>query len=218
MREQEARGTSQLRRACKENFLSFLRVREWREVHRQLEDSVKELRLAGRPARAGKADGAVNAAAKPKAAANVGAAIHLALLSGLLSRIGQWNPENRVYLGARQTRFTLHPSSGLAKKPPAWVMAFELVQTTQLFARTAAKVEPEWLDKVGGHLLKRSYSDPHWSEKSARASVREHATLFGLPVLRDHSVDYATLSPSRARLMFIEHALVRGEYRSRGAF
>ena len=97
-------------------------------------------------------------------------------------------------------------------------MAFELVETSQLFARTAAKIEPEWLDEVGAHLLKRSYSDPHWSEKSARASVREHATLFGLPVLRDHSVDYATLSPSRARLMFIEHALVRGEYKSRGLF
>jgi len=97
-------------------------------------------------------------------------------------------------------------------------MAFELVETSQLFARTAAKIEPEWLDKVGAHLLKRSYSDPHWSEKSARASVREHATLFGLSVLRDHSVDYATLSPGRARLMFLEHALVRGEYQSRGAF
>ena len=228
VREQESRGTSQLRRACKENFLSFIRVREWREVHRQLDDAVKELRSGGRAARGAKA----NATAKPGAAADpsntatsssraaggVGDAIHMALLSGLLSRIGQWSAENRVYLGARQTRFALHPSSGLAKKPPAWVMAFELVQTTQLFGRTAAKVEPEWLDKVGGHLLKRSYSDPHWSEKSARASVREHATLFGLPVLRDYSVDYATLSPSRARLMFIEHALVRGEYKSRGSF
>jgi ATP-dependent helicase HrpA len=213
VREQESRGTAQLRRACKENFLSFLRVREWREVHRQLEDVVKELRISTEPrARPAKAHGA----AKPNE--GVGDAIHLALLSGLLSRIGQWSAEHRVYLGARQTRFALHPSSGLAKKPPAWVVAFELVETTQLFARTAAKVEPEWLDKVGGHLLKRSYSEPHWSEKSARASVREHATLFGLPVLRDHSVDYATLSASRARLMFIEHALVRGEYKSRGRF
>jgi len=139
-------------------------------------------------------------------------------LSGLLSRVGQWNAEHRVYLGARQTRFALHPASALAKKPPAWVMAFELVETTQLFARTAAKIDPLWLSQVGGHLLKRSYSDPHWSEKSARASVREHATLFGLTVLRDHSVDYATLSPVRARLMFLEHALVRGEYQSRGTF
>jgi ATP-dependent helicase HrpA len=204
IREQESRGTSQLRRACKENFLSFLRVREWREVHRQLEDVVKELRISGpRPT---------------KPTAEAGDAIHSALLSGLLSRIGQWNAEHRVYLGARQTRFALHPSSGLAKKPPAWIMAFELVETSQLFARTTAKIDPAWLDKAGAHLLKRSYSDPHWSEKSARASVREHATLFGLLVLRDHSVDYATLSPTRARLMFLEHALVRGEYKSRGAF
>ncbi|MFZ5891790.1 MAG: ATP-dependent RNA helicase HrpA [Myxococcota bacterium] len=200
-------SSSQLRRACKENFLSFLRVREWREVHRQLQDLVKELRIAP-PTRNPKPN-------QPNDSAD---AIHRALLSGLLSRVGQWNPEHRIYIGARQTRFALHPSSSLAKKPPAWVMAFELVETSQLFARTAAKIDPAWLAQVGAHLLKRSYSDPHWSEKSARASVREHATLFGLSVLRDHSVDFATISPVRARLMFLEHALVRGEYQSRGAF
>jgi ATP-dependent helicase HrpA len=97
-------------------------------------------------------------------------------------------------------------------------MAFELVQTTQLFARTAARIDPAWLDQVGHHLLKRSYSDPHWSEKSGRASVKEHATLFGLSVLKDHSVDYASIAPLEARRMFIEHALVRGEYKSRGLF
>jgi ATP-dependent helicase HrpA len=211
VREQSERSTSQLRRACKEKFLSFVRVREWREVHRQLREVVRELRLVPQQDR-----GRPNPKrADPKAADE---AVHLALLSGLLSRVGQWNPEHRIYFGARQTRFALHPSSGLAKKPPAWVMAFELVETSQLFARTAAKIDPLWLDRVGGHLLKRSYSEPHWSEKSARASVREHATLFGLPVLRDRSIDYATIAPGRARLMFIEHALVRGEYTSRGAF
>jgi ATP-dependent helicase HrpA len=209
VREQGERSSSQLRRACKDNFLSFVRVREWREVHRQVRDVVRELRLFPQPS------GKQNRQRDPKAADE---AVHLALLSGLLSRVGQWMPEHRVYFGARQTRFALHPSSGLSKKPPAWVMAFELVETSQLFARTAAKLDPLWLDRVGGHLLKRSYSEPHWSEKSARASVREHATLFGLPVLRDRSVDYATIAPGRARLMFLEHALVRGEYRSRGAF
>lgn len=139
-------------------------------------------------------------------------------MTGLLSRIGQYNPEARNYIGARQTRFVIHPSSGLAKKPPAWVMAFELVHTTQLFARGVAKIDPEWLDDVGGHLLKRTYTDPHWAEKAARARIKEHATLFGLPVFRDRRVDYATIAPVRARLMFIEHALVRGEYTSRGAF
>jgi ATP-dependent helicase HrpA len=209
VREAQSRGTSQLKRTCKESFLSFMRVREWGEVHRQLEDVVRELRI-GAPRRDG--------AKVPAAKGDDGVALHQALLTGLLSRIGQYNPEQRIYVGARQTRFAIHPSSALAKKAPAWVMAFELVQTTQLFARTVAKIEPEWLDKVAGHLLKRSYSDPHWSEKAARASVREHATLFGLPVFRDRRVDYASINQVRARLMFLEHALVRGEYTSRGAF
>jgi ATP-dependent helicase HrpA len=212
IREQESRSSSQLRRACKENFLSFMRVREWREVQRQLQELAKEQHLPARAPRPAQRD-------KRKSEPNDRADdIHRALLTGLLSRVGQWSAEHRNYTGARQTRFAIHPSSGVAKKPPAWVMAFELVETTQLFARTVAKIDPSWLSEVGAHLLKRSYSEPHWSEKSARASVREHSTLFGLTVLRDHSVDYASISPVRARLMFIEHALVRGEYQSRGAF
>jgi ATP-dependent helicase HrpA len=246
VRDAQAQSTSQLKRVCKEGFLSFPRVREWMELHRQLQEIASELGpgpgaerrrergavprggepqpepSAGRRTRRRRGEGQAVGAAVPAKAESTRAeqdvALHLALLSGLLSRIGQYNVEQRVYMGARQTRFLLHPSSALAKKPPAWVMAFELVQTTQLYARTVAKLEPEWLDQVGGHLLKRSYSEPHWSEKSGRASVREHATLFGLPVLRDRSVDYATISPGRARLIFIEHALVRGEYQSRGAF
>ncbi|MET0790713.1 MAG: DUF3418 domain-containing protein, partial [Polyangiaceae bacterium] len=205
-REALNKGMSELRRTCRDNFLSFLRIREWAEVHRQLEDVAKELQLQEPKGRSapGRADLEVR--------------LHRALLTGLLSKIGQWNPEQRVYVGAKQTRFALHPSSSLAKKPPAWVMAFELVETSQLFARTAAKLDPEWLDEVGAHLLKRSYSDPHWSEKSARSSIKENATLFGLPVFRGRSVDYATVSPGRARLMFLEHALVRGEYRTQGKF
>ncbi|MEI9952978.1 MAG: ATP-dependent RNA helicase HrpA [Pseudomonadota bacterium] len=204
----EAKGVAELRRLCRDNLLSFLRVREWAEVHRQLEDVAKELRL---PA-------AKQGRTAPGNAADLDLRVHRALLTGLLSKIGQWNPEQRVYIGAKQTRFMLHPSSALAKKPPAWVMAFELVETSQLFARTAAKLDPEWLDEVGAHLLKRSYSDPHWSEKSARSSIKENTTLFGLPVFRGRSVDYASISPGRARLMFLEHALVRGEYRTRGSF
>src|SRR6478609_6436605 len=200
----EAKSVGELRRLCRDNLLSFLRIREWAEVHRQLEDVAKELRLS--PAKGG------------RAGVDLDVRLHRALLTGLLSKIGQWNPEQRVYIGAKQTRFMLHPSSALAKKPPAWVMAFELVETSQLFARTAAKLDPEWLDEVGAHLLKRSYSDPHWSEKSARSTIKENATLFGLPVFRGRSVDYASISPGRARLMFLEHALVRGEYRSKGSF
>jgi len=210
LKQTESRGKGQLRRACKDGFLAYLRVREWFEVHRQLEDVVRELRLR-------------NERRSPQSPKQIATdtqhdALHLALLSGLLARVGQWNPESRVYFGARQTRFALHPSSALARRPPAWVMAFELVETTQLFARSAAKIEPEWLDMVGGHLLKRSYSDPHWSEKSARAVIKENATLFGLPVFRGRTVDYANVAPVRARLMFLEHALVRGEYQSKGSF
>lgn len=210
-REAREKGTGELRRVCKANFLSFMRMREWFEVHRQLEETARELRLA-EPHRKGQPP------PKKSNANDLDVRVHRALLTGLLSKIGQWNPEARVYIGAKQTRFVIHPSSALAKKPPQWVMAFELVQTSQLFARTAAKLNPEWLDEVAQHLLKRSYSDPHWSEKSARASIKENATLFGLPVFRGRSVDYATVSQVRARLMFLEHALVRGEYRSRGGF
>jgi ATP-dependent helicase HrpA len=210
---EQQKGTGQLKRWCKDNFVSFVRAREWREIQRQLSDTLRDLRLEGKRRKkgAGSAEEVVENAVDNQA-------IHRALLSGLLSRIGQYNPEQRVYFGARQTRFVLHPSSALAKKPPAWVMAFELVQTTQLFARNAGAVDPEWFDGVADHLLKRSYSAPHWSEKSARAVVREHATLFGLSVLKDRSVDYSKISPVRARLMFLEHALVRGEFKTRGEF
>ena len=200
--EARAKGTSHLKRVCKDNLLSFARVREWFEVHRQLQEVVRELRLARRS----------------RGEMNTGDALHQALLTGLLSRIGQYHAESRVYLGARQTRFLIHPSSALSRKPPAWVMAYELVQTTQLFARTTAKIEPVWLNEVAGHLLKRRYGEPFWSEKAARAKIKEHATLFGLPVLRDRSVDYSSVAPGRARLIFLEHALVRGEYHSRGSF
>jgi ATP-dependent helicase HrpA len=199
--EAERKGTSNLRRTCKENFLSFLRIREWGEVHRQLEDVIRELKLE-----------------KPTAGKSGEDALHRALITGLLSKIGNWRPDQRIYVGAKQTRFAIHPSSALAKKPPAWIMAFELVETAQLFARTAAKIEPEWLLEAAPHLLKHSYSEPHWSETSARASIKEHTTLFGLSVSRDRSVDYASVAPAEARRMFLDHALVRGEYRTTGKF
>lgn len=199
LREVEKRGMGNLRRTCKAEYLSFLRVREWSEIQRQLEDITRELKITS-----------------SKAQGPVDDALHRALLTGLLSKVGQWNAEARTYVGAKQTRFAIHPSSALAKKPPAWVMAFELVETTQLFARTAARIDPHWLAEAAPHLLKRSYSDPHWSEKSGRAMVKEHATLFGLVVAKDRSVDYASVAPLEARKIFLEHALVRGEYRTKG--
>lgn len=203
-KEAQKRGTSALRRTCRDNFLSFMRIREWMEIHRQLEQIAQELGIGTR------------GAARTDVPED---ALHRALLTGLLSKIGKYKPEDRVYVGAKQTRFLIHPSSGLAKKTHEWVMAVELVETTQMFARVAAKIEPEWLIDLGDHLLRRSYADPHWSEKSARASVREHLTLFGLPVSgKDRHVDYANIEPAAARKIFLEHALVRGEYKTKAAF
>jgi len=222
VRDAERKGTSHLRRTCKESFLSFVRIREWREIHRQLEEIVRELRIevarpAAKPQAAARPPPA-KPAAKGSGAGDETDALHRALVTGLLSKVGKWNPESRVYMGAKQTRFAIHPSSALARKPPEWVMAFELVETTQLFARMVAKITPEMLLEAAPHLLKRSYSDPHWSEKSARASIREHSTLFGLTISRDQHVDYASVAPAEARRMFLDHALVRGEYTTRGAF
>jgi ATP-dependent helicase HrpA len=210
LREAAKKGKGELRRVCKDGFLSWVRVREWFEVHQQLERVAKELRLSG--------SGQAGEAKAGEAEAENHDALHRALLTGLLSRIGQWHPEQRVYLGAKQTRFAIHPSSHLAKKPPAWVMATELVETSQLFARSVAKIDPTWLESAGAHLLKTSVSDPHWAEKPARVTAKQQGTLYGLPVFRDRPIDYATVEPAEARRLFIEHALVRGEYRSPGQF
>ena len=145
-------------------------------------------------------------------------AVHRALLPGLLSRVGMWHPEQRVYLGARQTRFQLHPSSVLARKPPAWIVAAELVETSQLFARNAARIDPAWLEAAGGALCKRSYGDPGWAEKPAQVMAREQLTLYGLPIVRDRRVHYGPVDPPASRRLFILHALVRHEYEAKADF
>ncbi len=210
VREAESKGTSHLRRVCRESFLSFLRIREWRDVHRQLEELCQDLKVV-KGAKTKKPTGTSTGEQR-------GLQLSKALLTGLLSKIGQWNPETRTYVGAKQTRFVIHPSSALARKNPQWMMAFELVDTSQLFARMAAKIEPEWLAELAPHLLRTSYGEAHWSERTARAVVKEHGTLFGLTVYRDRNVDYSRIEPARARLLFLDHALVRGEFETRGAF
>lgn len=252
VRDAEREGRGKLRRVCKDNFLSFMRIREWTEIHRQLTEIVGDLEREAR----GRAERGARERGEPRRDEREGSrrdgrtsdgprdgrrglpeahagevktgtkgesdpkldALHQALLTGLLSRIGKYNAEQRIYMGAKQTRFALHPSSGLAKRSPFWVMAFELVETSQLFARMAARIDPEWLEVAAPHLLKRSYADPHWSERSARAVVKENVTLFGLTVARDKTVDYTRVAPIEARRIFIDHALVRGEYKTRDPF
>jgi ATP-dependent helicase HrpA len=199
---QDARKRSsrrQLDKLCRDQFLSPRRMREWEDVHDQLVRVMRELdfRPNDRPASAEQ--------------------IHRALLPGLLSKIGVWNPEARVYVGARQIRFLIHPSSALAKKPPPWIMAAELVQTSQLFARAVARIDPAWIERAAGPLCKRSHGDPHWEQKAAQVVAREQVTLYGLPIAT-RKIGYGEIDPARSRELFIEHALVRHEYTTKAPF
>jgi ATP-dependent helicase HrpA len=191
---------AQLRRFCTTNFLSYIRMKEWADIHDQLAQLAGEMDLVHnrKPAEADQ--------------------IHRALLPGLLSRIGLWNQEHRAYAGARQTRFVLHPSSGLAKKPPPWIVAAELVETSQLFARNAARVDPAWLEALAGPLCRRSHGDPHWEQKPAQVMAKESVTLFGLPIVRDRKVHFGPIDPAASRKIFLRHALALGEYRSSAPF
>ncbi len=190
----------QLQRLCRDNFLSYHRMREWEEIHDQIVGILKEQRF------------------KPNTAQASSEQIHRALLPGLLSKIGMYNPEARNYVGARQTRFVIHPSSSMSKKPPPWVMAAELVETSQLFARTVAKLDPAWVERAAGALCKHSHSDPHWEQKMSQVMAREQITVFGLPIVKQRPVAYAKFDPAYARELFITHALVRYELTTKAAF
>jgi ATP-dependent helicase HrpA len=205
---QDARASSsrrQMHKLCRDNFLSYNRMREWEDIHEQLVRVIRELGFA--------ADGA-----RGRTEASAAEQIHRALLPGLLSRIGMWNTEARFYVGARQTRFVIHPSSALARKPPPWVMAAELVETSQLFARCVARIDPAWIESAAGPLCRRSHGDPHWEQKQGQVMAKEQVTLYGLPIVKDRKVAYARFDPALCRTMFITHALVRHEYATRAAF
>ncbi len=189
-----------LAEACRARFLSPLRLREWRDVHSQLLTVVRELgwRLNETPATFEQ--------------------IHWSLLAGLLGNIGLKADEEAHYLGARGIKFYLWPGSPLAKKAGKWVMAGELVETSRLFARGIARIEPEWLERVGAHLLRKSLSEPHWEKKSAQVVAFERAVLHGLPVYHRRRVSFGKQDPSRAREIFIRSALVEGEFETRLPF
>ncbi|MGE4532668.1 ATP-dependent RNA helicase HrpA [Halomonas sp.] len=206
---------NQLRRWCKERYINYLRMREWHDTFRQLRQLLRDMEIEVPPPRPAEpeADGEARAEARRQGAAT----LHRALLPGLLSHLGLLT-ENRDYLGARNRKFVIHPGSGLAKKAPKWLMAFELVETSRLFARTVARIDPRWIEPVAGHLVKRSYSDPHWEMKRAQVVAREQVTLFGLPIVSGRRVHYGPIAPAEARELFIRRALVEGEFRTRGDF
>jgi len=197
------KSNRKLAQLCRENFLSIARMREWRDLHGQLQTLVAE--LGWRPSSVD--------AAKPEGAA----AIHRALLAGLLGNVGLRDEAGGNYTGARGIKFWVHPGSS-TKKPGKWIMAAELVETTRLYARTVAGIDPRWLEEIGAHLLKRHHEHPHWEKKRAQVVVLERGTLYGLPVYANRRVPYAPLDPAGAREIFIRSALVEGEFETRAPF
>ncbi len=191
---QRALSGSQFRKRCRAEFLHYLRVREW-------QDLVAQLRQAARSA-------GVEIGHEPGEEED----IHLALLCGLLSHVGMRNPTRRDYDGPRGARFALFPGSVLARRPPAWVMAAELVETSRLWGRTAARIRPEWIERLGGHLLRRSYDDPAWDRRRGTVMATERATLYGLPVVAGRRIAYHRIDPAFAREQFIRRALLDGDW------
>ncbi|GAA1968954.1 ATP-dependent RNA helicase HrpA [Nocardioides panacihumi] len=211
LREQQRElSSSAFRRMCVREHLHYLRVREWQEFESQLRQVCKEMGVgAGQPADTPDEDG-----------------IHRALLSGLLSQIGLLEERDkrekqrgpREYLGARNTRFAIFPGSVLSRKNPAFVMAGELVETGRLWARQVAAVKPEWAEQLAGDLVKRSYSEPHWSRRRASVMAHEKVTLYGVPLVADRLVPYGRVDREVARELFIRHALVQGEWSTNHRF
>ncbi len=213
-------GSNPLRNWCRKNFLNYLRLREWRDAHRQLVLITRELKLA--PERKSE-PAATPTAAKPAGNAEAQeaalrakdyAAVHKAILCGLLSQIGQ-KTEDGDYLGARQRRFWIHPSSVIGRKKPQWIMAAELMETTKLFARQVAKIEPDWIEPLAGHLIKKNHFEPHWEKRRGQVVAFEQITLYGMIVVGRRPVHFGPIEPAVARELFIREGLVRGEIQSR---
>ncbi len=198
--QQKELSHSQFRKHCRQEFLNFMRVREWQDVYTQLRQVVKEL---GFPINSQPADFK---------------SIHVALLSGLLSHIGQKDSDKQEFTGARNARFAIYPGSGLFKKPPKWTMVAELVETSRLWGRIAARIEAEWIEPIATHLVKHHYSEPHWSKAQGAVMANEKVTLYGLPIVASRLVNYGKIDPLLCRELFIRHALVEGDWQTRHAF
>ncbi|MGN0918378.1 MAG: ATP-dependent RNA helicase HrpA [Oxalobacter sp.] len=189
-----------LQENCRSQFLSYLRLREWRDIHTQLLTIVRE---RGWPV------SELDATYEQ---------LHLALLTGLLGNVGCKTEDPTVFLGARGIRFRIWPGSALAKKNGRWVMASELVDTSRLYARCIAQIQPEWLERVGHHLIKKSWGEPHWEKKPAQVNAMERGTLYGLTVYSQRRIHYGQINPEEARDIFIKEALVKGDFETKASF
>ncbi|CAM3223251.1 ATP-dependent RNA helicase HrpA [Pseudomonas plecoglossicida] len=194
--QRQALTANPLRNWCRKNFLNYLRLREWRDAHRQLALICRDLQLT------------VNK--EPSDYQKM----HKAILSGLLSQIGH-KAEEGDYQGARQRRFWVHPSSGIGRKRPQWLMAAELVETTKLYARMVAKIEPDWIEPLAGHLVKKNHFEPHWEKKRGQVVAYEQITLYGLILVGRRPVHFGPIDPVTSRELFIREGLVGGEIQSR---
>jgi ATP-dependent helicase HrpA len=192
--QQKALSNNQFRRLCRTEFLNYLRVREWQDIYSQLRQLAKPL--------------GVTLNTEPADSQN----LHISLIAGLLSHIGVKDPEKGDYLGARGARFAVFPGSALFKKQPRWLISAELVETSRLWARVNARIEPEWVEPLAQHVVKRNYSEPHWERKRGAVMASERVTLYGVPLVVDRKVNYGRIDPESSRELFIRHALVEGDW------
>ncbi|HET7430469.1 MAG TPA: ATP-dependent RNA helicase HrpA [Nocardioides sp.] len=232
--QQRELSSSAFRRMCKREFLNYLRVREWQDFESQLRQVCKELKVDLGPSPRRHTGGAVDGSDRMTSggAGEDADGIHQALLAGLLSHVGALEERApagggpgprgprgpREYLGARGARFAIFPGSALRGKNPAYLMAGELVETGRLWARQNAAIRPEWAEQIGAHLVRRSYSEPHWSKKRAAVLAYERVTLYGVPLATDRLVQYGRVDQALSREIFIRHALVYGEWATRHRF
>ncbi|WP_020133944.1 ATP-dependent RNA helicase HrpA [Streptomyces sp. 351MFTsu5.1] len=201
--QQKERGSSSFRRMCKQEYLNFLRIREWQDIYTQLRTVAKQMGI-----HLNEEDAADQS-------------VHVSLLAGLLSHIGMKDVKDgnkNEYLGARNAKFAIFPGSSLFKKQPRFVMSAELVETSRLWARVNAKIEPEWVEPLAEHLLKRTYSEPHWEKDQAAVMAYEKVTLYGVPIVAQRKVNYGRIDPESSRELFIRNALVEGDWRTHHKF
>ena len=198
--QQKELTKNQFRRQCQKDFLNYLRIREWQDIYQQIRLAVREM---GLPINSEKAEYQQ---------------IHTALLSGLLSHIGLKEAEKQQYLGARNAHFAIFPNSVLFKKQPKWVMAAELVETSKLWGRMVAEIEPEWIEPLAEHLTKKSYSEPRWSKSRGAVVADEKVSLYGVPIVAARPVNYGAIDPRVSREIFIQSALVEGEWNTKHKF
>ncbi|EGD54017.1 ATP-dependent RNA helicase HrpA [Gordonia neofelifaecis] len=191
---------NQFRKMCEREFLHYLRIREWLDLHRQLKRTVGDLKW------------------QTPATEVDPAAVHRSVLSGLLTNVGARQGDTRDYLGTRGTKFAIFPGSFLSNKPPAFVVSAELVETSRLFAHTVASVDPAWVEEIAGDLVTRTYSEPHWSTKRGAVMAYEKVSLYGVPLVAQRRVNYGPIDPKTSHEIFIREALVAGRWRNRHAF